>query len=103
LATEGIQADVLDMPSLKPLDTTLLLESVRRTGALVTVEDHSIIGGLASAACETLVAGGCMTRFRALGVRDTFTESGPAEAVRARYGLGVENIVAAAKDVRGDP
>jgi len=96
LSGVGIEADVLDMVSLKPFDESLLLESVARTSGLVTVEDHNVIGGLASAACQTLVEAGIAPAFRALGFRDTYSESGAAGELRDKYGLGARAIVAAA-------
>ena len=87
-AREGIDVEVLDMASLKPFDTEMLLESVRRTGALVSVEDHSLIGGLASIVCECLVHGGVQVPVQSLGVRDVYTESGKSDEVRDKYGVG---------------
>jgi transketolase len=99
LQSEGIDVEVLDMPTLKPFDKGLLLDSVRKTGALVTLEDHSIIGGLASAACECLVEAQVLPRFRALGVRDVYTESGDANALRDKYGLGKQAIAQAVHEL----
>ncbi len=99
LATEGISVEVLDLPTLKPLDTQLLLASVRKTGRLVTVEDHSLIGGLASAASDCLVTAGLPARVRRLGVADVFTESGASDALREKYGLGIGAICEAAREL----
>jgi transketolase len=99
LASTGIEADVLDMVSLKPLDDALLLESTAETGRLVVVEDHNIIGGLASAACQMLVEAGASPAFRGLGIRDTYTESGVAGELRDKYGVGTGSIVAAAREL----
>lgn len=98
LAEEGIEADVLDMASLKPLDTALLLDSVRTTGALVSLEDHNVEGGLGSAMARVLLEAGMSPRFRAVGIADTFTESSflPAE-IRERYGVGASAVVAAVR------
>lgn len=99
LAADGIDADVIDMVSLKPLDDALLVESVRRTGRLVTVEDHNVIGGLAAAASQTLIEAGIAPAFRAIAVRDHFTESGTATELREKVGVGVGAITTAARDL----
>jgi transketolase len=99
LAEQGIAADVLDMVSLKPLDDALLLESVRRTGRLVTVEDHNVIGGLAGAVAQTLLDARLAPAYRRLGVRDVFTESGAAGELRDEYGVGTASIIAAAREI----
>ena len=100
LAAVGIEAEVLDLASLKPLDRELLLESVARTGAIISVEDHNIEGGLGSAIARELLEAGLHPRFRALGIRDTFTESAAKpEHIREKYGLGAGAIVEAARGV----
>jgi transketolase len=100
LATEGIEADVLDMRTLKPMDTTLLLDSVRTTGALVSVEDHNIHGGLGSAMARALLEAGVAPAFRSLGIADTFTESAatPGE-IRVKSGVGTDDVVQAARSL----
>ena len=97
LASEGIAAEVLEFPTLKPLDADLLCASVRKTGSLITVEDHSVIGGLGSAVSDTLLTAGVMPRFHALGIRDVYTESGPSESVREKYGVGRQAIIDAVR------
>jgi transketolase len=99
LAAEGIDAEVIDMPTLKPLDADLLAASVRKTGALVTLEDHNVIGGLASAACQALVEAQVMPRFRALGIQDVFTESGKNDELRAKFGIDAPAVVRAAREL----
>ena len=101
LASDGISVEVLDFPTLKPLDAELLCASARKTARLVTVEDHNAIGGLGSAASEALLAAGVGPRFRALGVQDVYTESGPTERVREKYGVGQNAIVWAVRDLLG--
>lgn len=101
LASEGVSAEVLDFPTLKPLDAGLLCASVRKTGRLVTVEDHSVIGGIGSAASETLLPLGIAPRFRVLGIPDVYTESGPSAGVRDKYGVGQRAIVKAIRDLLG--
>jgi transketolase len=91
--------DVLDMPTLKPLDAELLVASVRKTGRLITLEDHNVIGGLASAACQALVEARVAPAFRALAIGDFFTESGRNNELRAKFGLDEPAIVQAARDL----
>jgi transketolase len=96
LAREGISADVLNMSSVKPLDEALLVERARRTGAVVTAENHSIIGGLGSAVAECL-AEAQPVPVRRVGVRDQFGESAPLEDLLPHYGLTAEAVVEAAR------
>lgn len=99
LAKDGIQARVLSMASIKPLDVDLVRRAAEETGALVTVEDHSIIGGLGSAVAEAL-AGQCPTPVEFVGLNDTFAETGPdSETLMDAWGLSVNDIVAASKKV----
>jgi len=99
LVSEGINVEVLDMPTLKPIDKDLLVKSANKTGAVVTVEDHNIIGGLASAVCQCLVEAEIKVRFRGLGIKDVYTESGKNYELREKYGLGRKDIVQAVYDV----
>jgi transketolase len=96
LDREGISADVLNMSSLKPLDERLLVERAGRTGAVVTAENHSIIGGLGSAVAECL-AEAQPVPLRRVGVRDQFGESAPLEDLLPHYGLTAEAVVEAAR------
>lgn len=95
LASQGLQARVLEIHTLKPLDEGLLLQASEETQALVTVEEHSVIGGLGSAVAEAL-SGRCRVPIARVGVPDCFTETGPYEALLDRYGMGVAHIVKAA-------
>jgi len=99
LSAEGLEVEVLDMPTIKPLDEGLLFESARKTGVVLTVEEHSIIGGLGSAVSECLLEAGLAPRFRRLGIRDVFTESGNPDALRDKYGVGKNAIVRAIRDL----
>lgn len=99
LAAMGISAEVVDLPTLKPFDAGTVLSSVRKTGAVVTLEDHNIFGGLASAACECLVEAGLAPRFRSLGIRDLFTESGKTAELRELYNIDAAAVVRAASEV----
>ncbi|MGO5211901.1 transketolase family protein [Parafannyhessea sp. LCP21S3_E6] len=86
LAAEGIDCEVVNMHTVKPLDVDLVAESAAKTGRVVTVEEHSVIGGLGGAVCEAL-AERCPVPVRRVGVRDVFGESGPAVGLLAKYGL----------------
>ena len=91
LAEKGIQAAVLNMPTIKPIDKELLVQYSKKTGAMVTTEEHSIIGGLGSAVCEALADEAPCIVLRH-GVQDTFGKSGPAQKVLDAFGLNAENI-----------
>ena len=91
LNDEGIEVDFINMPSIKPLDDELVLESAGKTGLVVTVEDHNIIGGLGSAVCE-LLSEKMPVKVIRMGVMDKFGASGePMELIKA-YGFDKESI-----------
>lgn len=98
LESEGIHARVLNIHTIKPLDTELICKAARETGRLVTVEEHSVIGGLGSAVCEA-VAGCCPTMVKRIGVQDEFGQSGPAAELLKYYGLCADNIVKTVHDL----
>ncbi len=98
LAQEGLQATVLNMHTIKPLDQELLGEVARKTGAIVTAEEHSIIGGLGGAVAEVLAEDYPVPLIR-VGVKDTFGESGSPQALLQKYGLTAESLAAAGKAV----
>jgi len=98
LAARGIGARVIAMPTLKPIDRALIERAARETAAVVTAEEHNIIGGLGSAVAETLVET-CPAPMARIGLRDCFTESGDWLELQEKYGLGVQHIVAAAEYV----
>ncbi|HIR92351.1 MAG TPA: transketolase family protein [Candidatus Egerieimonas intestinavium] len=91
LAAEGIEAKVVNIHTIKPLDEELVVAAAKETGKVVTVEEHSIIGGLGSAVCDTLSAQ-APTPVLKIGVMDTFGESGPAAELIKKYGLDGESI-----------
>lgn len=97
LANEGINAEVINISTIKPLDTEAVLASVKTTGCAVTAEEHSIIGGLGSAVCEA-VSGECPVPVKRVGTRDTFGESGTPNELFVKYKLTVNDIMAAAKE-----
>ena len=96
LAGEGIDARVIDMHTIKPLDEGLILKAARETGAIVTTEEHNIIGGLGEAVAGYL-GGACPVPVVRHGVEDCFGRSGKAAQVLAHYGLTPEGIAAAAR------
>ena len=100
LAAEGIEARVIDMHTIKPLDEEAVLRAAKEIGKIVTVEEHSIIGGLGSAIAEVL-AEQCPAKLKRVGIYDRYTESGPAEALIHHYGLDGEGVYNAVKAFLG--
>ena len=96
LAAEGISAEVINIHTIKPLDVEMITESAKKTGAVVTAEEHNIIGGLGGAVCEAL-AGTCPLPVVRVGVEDKFDKSGKVPALLEEYGLTAANIAAKAK------
>ncbi len=96
LKEEGIDAAVINMASIKPLDNDLVIKYAEKCGAMVTTEEHSIIGGLGSAVCD-LIAERAICPVVRHGVEDTFGQSGPALKLLDLYGLNAEGIAAKAK------
>lgn len=91
LAADGISAEVINIHTIKPLDEEIIVTSAKKTNKVVTVEEHSIIGGLGSAVCDALSAK-YPTKVMKIGVNDVFGESGPAVALIKKYGLDAESI-----------
>ena len=91
LQEEGIAADVIEFNTIKPLDEELVVAAAKETGKVVTVEEHSVIGGLGSAVCDVL-SEKAPTKVLKIGVNDTFGESGPALELLKKYGLDTESI-----------
>ena len=98
LAGEGIDARVLDMHTVKPLDVDAVVAAAQETGAIVTAEEHSIVGGLGGAVCE-VVAERCPVPVKRVGLADRFAETGPYAALLDRYGMAVADVLAAARGV----
>jgi len=96
LASDGISAEIIHMPSIKPVDAKLILESAGKTRNVITIEEHSIIGGLGSAVCEVL-SENLPVRVKRIGMTDRFAESGEPEALFKKYGLTGNNIASEAK------
>lgn len=95
LAKQGVQAEVINVHTIKPLDEETVIASAKKTGKVVTAEEHSIIGGLGSAVAEVL-ARQCPTKQAFVGVQDSFGESGSPDDLLEKYGLTAEVIVKAA-------
>ena len=91
LAADGIDARVINIHTIKPLDEELVVKAAQETGRIFTVEEHSIIGGLGSAVCDAL-AEKAPTKVTKIGVEDTYGESGPAVELIHKYGLDAEGI-----------
>ena len=97
LAEEGINARVINMCTIKPLDEALVLAAAKECGKIITCEEHSVIGGLGEAVCSYL-SEVCPTPVRRIGVNDEFGYSGPANALLKEFGLCAENIVKVTKE-----
>lgn len=98
LAADGIDAEVINMHTIKPLDERLVVASAKKTGRVVTAEEHSIIGGLGEAVASVL-AEQHPVPMRRVGVRDVYGESGPAVDLLHKYGLDADGIEAAVRSV----
>jgi transketolase len=98
LAKEGISVEVVNVSTIKPLDKETLLTSAKKTGAVVTAEEHQVSGGLGSAVCE-LLSEELPTRVVRVGVHDRFGQSGSADALIAHYGLDTNGLITAIKQV----
>ncbi len=100
LAAAGVEATVLHYGTVKPFDAAALVSAARRTGAVVTVEEHSIVGGLGSAAAEALAEHGAGARLRRVGVPDEFVHAvGSREHLMEHYGITGDGVAAAAIDL----
>ena len=97
LAADGISAEVINICTIKPLDKELIAASAKKTGKVVTAEEHSVIGGLGSAVCDAL-AELCPTQVKKIGMQDVCGESGPATALVEKYGLDGKGIYTSVKD-----
>ena len=97
LAADGIEAKVINIHTIKPLDEELIVSSAKETGKVVTVEEHNVIGGLGSAVCDALCAAYPVPVLK-IGVNDTFGESGPALELIKKYGLDADTIYSRVKE-----
>ncbi|MEG0372052.1 MAG: transketolase family protein [Clostridium sp.] len=98
LESNGINAEVINIHTIKPIDTEAIIKSAKKTGAVVTCEEHSIVGGLGSAVCEVLSENQPVL-IKRIGVNDTFGESGKPLELLEKYGLTSDNIIASVKDI----
>ena len=96
LEADGISAEVINMHTIKPLDEEAVIAAAAKTGKIVTVEEHSVIGGLGSAVCD-VVAEKAPAKVKKIGINDTYGESGPAVELLKKYGLDADSIYAAVK------
>lgn len=92
LKEKGINARIINMPTIKPIDEEIIIKAAKETGKIITVEEHSVIGGLGSAVCDVVCAN-CPVPVIKIGVNDTFGHSGPAVDLLKNFGLSAENIV----------
>ena len=100
LKAEGIDAGVINMSTIKPLDVDAIAAAAKRCGAIVTAEEHSIIGGLGGAVAEALAETTPVPMVR-IGVKDTFGTSGDQEGLMKHYGMSAQDIATAVKEVMG--
>ena len=98
LALDGIDAEVINIHTIKPLDKDIIVHSANKTGKVVTVEEHSVIGGLGSAVCDCLCEK-CPTSVTKIGVQDVFGHSGPALELLKEFGLDGEGIYTQVKNI----
>ena len=100
LKAQGIDAEVINIATIKPLDTELIVKSAKKTGKVITVEEHNVIGGLGEAVCSAL-SESCPTPVKRIGINDVFGHSGPAKDLLKQFGLSAENIVKETKEFLG--
>jgi transketolase len=93
LLKDGVSVRVVDMHTIKPLDEKLVIKCARETNAILTVEEHSVIGGLGGAVSEVLAENGSSIKFKRMGVQDMFCESGEPEELFEKYELSIPHIV----------
>lgn len=98
LAAEGIDARIIDIHTIKPLDEEIIIKAAQETKAIVTAEEHSVIGGLGSAVAEVVVKN-APVKMAMVGQKDTFGESGKPDQLKEKYGMTASDIVAAVKSV----
>ena len=100
LKAQGIDAEVINIATIKPLDTELIVKSAKKTGKIITVEEHNVIGGLGEAVCSAL-SECCPTPVKRIGINDVFGHSGPAKDLLKQFGLSADNIVKETKEFLG--
>ena len=95
---QGMNVRVINMPTIKPIDEEIILTAARECGRIITVEEHSVIGGLGEAVCA-VVSEKLPCLVHRIGVQDQFGHSGPANEVLRDYGLTAENIVSVIREI----
>jgi len=98
LAAEGIDARIIDIHTIKPIDEEIIIKAAQETGAIVTAEEHSVIGGLGSAVAEVVVKH-APVKMAMVGQKDTYGESGKPDELKKKYGMTADDIAAAVKSV----
>lgn len=98
LAAEGIDARLIDIHTIKPIDEEIIIKAASETGAIVTAEEHGIIGGLGDAVAQVVVRN-CPVKMAMVGQKDCFGESGKPDQLKAKYGMTADDIVAAVKSL----
>ena len=98
LKAEGIDAEIINIHTIKPIDREAVIKSARKTGAVVTCENHNVIGGLKSAVAEVLIEE-CLVPLKAIGIQDHFGEVAKIDYLKKKYHMTAGDIVAAAKEV----
>ncbi|MBP0114392.1 transketolase family protein [Bradyrhizobium vignae] len=101
LAEQGISATLINMASIKPLDRDLVLHAAKTHRAILTAENHSVIGGLGAAVAETIALAGVSARFAMIGIQDVFAEGGSMAFLLKKYGTSADHIVAKCGDLLG--
>ena len=98
LAEDGIDVRVIDMHTIKPLDEEIIIKAAEETGAIVTAEEHSVIGGLGSAVAEVVVRNHPV-KMSMVGQKDTYGESGKPDELKKKYGMTSDDIIKAVKEL----
>jgi transketolase len=93
LKNKGIETRIIDMHTIKPVDKKIILKCAKETGAIITAEEHSIIGGLGSAVAETLIDNNISVKFNRMGINDRFCESGDPKDLLEKYGLNKKHMI----------
>jgi transketolase len=93
LLKQGIKARIIDMHTIKPLDSKLIIKCAKETNIIITAEEHSIIGGLGAAVAETLIENGISSKFLRMGIHDIFCESGEPKDLLEKYELNEKHMV----------
>lgn len=101
LREQGVGARLINLFSIKPLDRALILQTAAQVRAIVTVENHSVLGGAGGAVAELLATAGCATAFAMVGVQDVFTESGSLGPLKEKYGICGSNVAKTALALLG--